>query len=82
MAPLVGGRVKTANTKRRSAMKAPTSLAYSTKAVYWTLLLLLGLVNGAERVIIKVPTLIDLYKDDTCSHDHINVESEAIIRDE
>ena len=83
MAPLVGGRVKTANTKRRSAMKGPTSLAHSTKAVvYWTLLLLLGLVNGAERVIIKVPTLIDLYKDDTCSHDHINVESEAIIRDE
>ena len=82
VAPLVGGRVKITNTKRRSAMKAPTSLAYSTKAVYWTLLLLLGLVNGAERVIIKVPTLIDLYKDDTCSHDHINVESEAIIRDE
>ena len=53
-----------------------------TKAVYWTFLLLLGLASGAERVIIKVPTLIDLYKDDTCSHDHLNVESEAVIRDQ
>ena len=44
--------------------------------------LILEVISGAERVIIKVPTLIDLYKDDACSHDQMNVESEAVIRKE
>ena len=44
--------------------------------------MILEVTSGAERVIIKVPTLIDLYKDDACSHDQMNVESEAVIRKE